>query len=596
MARSTAQLTSVGALALLALLALLAPASASADDARFAVDRFEPAAGGSDWVANDSLELRGALRPTASVIASRAHRSVVVPGADGQPVAPLATSFVVHAGSSVVLVDRLRLAFDLPLQIDADGTSATTREGVAFAAPRRAEGIGDLRLGADVRFFGHYRGLVTGAVGFQMWLPTGAQSQWLSDGTSRARPRVMVAGEWRDTVVWAAQLGLGYRERSESLGSSAIVGSDLRGSAAVGVRLRESWVVGPEIVAVTVLDAAFAPRATPVEALLGGHFLAFEQLRLGAAFGIGVTSAPGAPERRLAFSIEWTSKVVLDSDDDGVRDDVDRCPHEPGIVTGDPKTNGCPAYFGSSDRDGDGIADRDDACPYARGPASPDPQRNGCPPDRDRDGIPDDLDACPDRLGVATRDPKTNGCPPDKDGDGVDDLVDACPTLPGPKTDDPATNGCPDRDRDKDGIPNDLDACPDESGAADLDSDRNGCPAAFLRQGKIHLSSQPRWKGGSAELEDESPILPAIAGVLEAHPEVRRVRVEGHTDNRGNSDASAKLSAARADAIVNWLVAHGIDRERLVANGIGSNRPLDTNETASGRANNQRIELHVVKP
>jgi hypothetical protein len=95
----------------------------------------------------------------------------------------------------------------------------------------------------------------------------------------------------------------------------------------------------------------------------------------------------------------------------------------------------------------------------------------------------------------------------------------------------------------------------------------------------------------------DSRTLELVAKILEAHSEVRRMRVEGHTDNRGNYDALKKLSAARADAIVKWLIAHGIAEGRLVAQGYGPDRPIDTNETEAGRANNSRIELNVlVKP
>jgi len=115
----------------------------------------------------------------------------------------------------------------------------------------------------------------------------------------------------------------------------------------------------------------------------------------------------------------------------------------------------------SADRDGDGVADEADACPDEPGP----PAANGCP-DRDGDGIPDAEDACPDDAGL----PEADGCPSpseeDRDGDGVLDEADACPDEPGS----PRADGCPDAD--DDGIPDAEDACPDEPGLPEDD----GCP------------------------------------------------------------------------------------------------------------------------
>ena len=95
-------------------------------------------------------------------------------------------------------------------------------------------------------------------------------------------------------------------------------------------------------------------------------------------------------------------------------DAEDDCPDKLGDHTDDPKTNGCPKPR-IVDSDGDGVRDEIDACPDVKGDATDDPKTNGCPPklpDADQDGVPDKDDACPHDAGNATSDPKTNGCPP----------------------------------------------------------------------------------------------------------------------------------------------------------------------------------------
>ena len=357
----------------------------------------------------------------------------------------------------------------------------------------------------------------------------------MSDGVFRARPRAMLSGEL-GALVWAAQLGVAARERSE-----------LTGSGAAGLRVAKQVVVGPEVFASTVLSDAFAKRATPIEALLGVHWLVDGTARIGLGVGRGLGDGVGAPAWRALFGIEWAPEV-----------------------------------------------------PVARrrgGSSGPNGQRKRAEADRDHDRIADHLDACPDVIGIATDDPKTNGCPPDTDGDGIDDLADACPTVKGLATGDPLTNGCPDRDRDGDGVPNDIDACPDDRGPPDLEPRRNGCPKAFLHGDRIELLDQVEWKGGAAELaegaraEENEAILTAVLAVLLKQPDVRRLRIEGFSDNRGEPAESRRLTAARAAAIAKWLVDHGIDRARLSSEGFGRERPIATNETEAGRAENRRVEL-----
>src|SRR5262249_23231691 len=83
---------------------------------------------------------------------------------------------------------------------------------------------------------------------------------------------------------------------------------------------------------------------------------------------------------------------VKDRDNDGVPDDQDQCPDEPGPAT----TQGCP------DADNDGVPDKDDKCPKLAGPK----EHQGCP-GSDGDGIYDDVDKCPNEPGP----PPNQGCP-----------------------------------------------------------------------------------------------------------------------------------------------------------------------------------------
>jgi outer membrane protein OmpA-like peptidoglycan-associated protein len=254
------------------------------------------------------------------------------------------------------------------------------------------------------------------------------------------------------------------------------------------------------------------------------------------------------------------------------------------------------------DSDRDGIADASDACPSQAGPPSPDQGKNGCPlppADSDHDGIADASDACPTEPGVGSRDAARNGCPlppPDRDRDGVADAADACPDQAGIADPEPSRNGCPDRDRDHDGIANTADACPNDAGPASPDPRHNGCPKAILTGDRITILDQVKFKSASAHIEpgkDSVDVLMAVRQIMMDHPNVRQVRVEGHTDGVGDAARNRTLSAGRAQAVVKWLVDHGVERDRLTAEGFGPDRPIAPNDTPEGRRENRRVEFHL---
>jgi hypothetical protein len=274
----------------------------------FAVNRFEPAEKGSTWFANESLDLRGHVRPAVGVTGEFSYRSLLLFQPDGDVRASvIRNQFVFHPGASIVLYDRLRLAFNLPIQAGADGhTGSVTRDGVTttFLAPPESGGLGDLRLGADARLFGRYGDPITIAAGVQAWAPTGRQRQWIGDGEFRARPRVMVAGDV-GMFTYAGQLAVTWRSRDETIGFGA-VGSDVVVTAAAGAKLLDrNLVVGPELWASSTFGDFFGKKTTPVEAALGAHYLAWNELRFGLGAGAGLTRAFGSPVVRYMASIEW---------------------------------------------------------------------------------------------------------------------------------------------------------------------------------------------------------------------------------------------------------------------------------------------------
>ena len=228
------------------------------------------------------------------------------------------------------------------------------------------------------------------------------------------------------------------------------------------------------------------------------------------------------------------------------------------------ETTGPVQVEAADDQDGDGLFDQDDACPDEPGPATGDgcPQRAvepAAPSDSDGDGVHDQHDGCPERA---------------EDRDGHDD-----------------SDGCPDDDNDGDGVADASDGCPDEAGPGD----NRGCPRVYdfvhVTERAVRLDQDVLFRSGRADLKAASfPLLNTVAQVLADHPGMR-IEVQGHTDNRGSDDHNLQLSEQRAQAVRDYLVRQGVAADRLGARGFGETRPIESNQTAAGRATNRRVEL-----
>lgn len=258
-----------------------------------------------------------------------------------------------------------------------------------------------------------------------------------------------------------------------------------------------------------------------------------------------------------------------DTDGDGIYDKDDACPEVAGLEA----FNGCP------DSDGDGIEDAKDSCPNEAGSK----EMNGCP-DSDGDGVADKDDACPSTPGL----PALAGCP-DADGDGVADKDDECPNEAGPAE----NNGCPWPDADGDGVLDKDDQCPDVAGTVA----NNGCPEVTEEVQK-QLNDYARtilFDTGKSSIKAESTsVMVDIIQILNEYPNAK-FTVEGHTDSVGSESLNQKLSESRANSVRDFLIDKGIGSDRLTAIGYGEAKPIATNNTRAGRAQNRRVEINLVK-
>ncbi|AWG23129.1 hypothetical protein FFWV33_17135 [Flavobacterium faecale] len=206
------------------------------------------------------------------------------------------------------------------------------------------------------------------------------------------------------------------------------------------------------------------------------------------------------------------------------------------------------------DTDGDGVLDRDDKCPDVAGPAT----NNGCPIlDTDKDGVLDKDDKCPEVAGPVAN----KGCPwPDTDGDGVLDKDDKCPKVKGTA----ANKGCP------------------EVTAEVIKSLNTFSKAVLFDSGKATIRTE-----SNAKLEEIVKVMNEYSAT--------NFKLEGYTDSSGVAAKNLQLSKERAAAVKEYLIAKGISADRLSSEGYGIIKPIASNKTVAGRAENRRVEIILVK-
>lgn len=323
-----------------------------------------------------------------------------------------------------------------------------------------------------------------------------------------------------------------------------------------------------------------------------------KKLTLGYAYDITTSNlnnfSNGSHEISIGYKLGYKEE---DKDEDGVPDDKDKCPEEPGTE----ENEGCPAEDESDkddedkededeidpdlDTDLDGVKDVDDGCVNVPGLK----ENGGCPwGDRDDDGIRDDIDKCPDTSGMASNE----GCPlTDRDNDGIVDNKDNCPDIAGSM----ANIGCPgepaNNDVDGDGVPNAIDTCPNVAGYNGA-----GCPQANSYETDI-LDMAIRnlyFDTDKAKIKRRAyQYLDRLAELLVSKREMR-ISIEGYADPRGDEYHNLRLSRRRAEAVRNYLLDRGVRREQMRVDYFGEREGLDPNGSDYELQEGRKVEMSFV--
>jgi len=558
---------------------ILALAAGTAHGQGFNIQRHEPTAAGEwSFAVDHPWYTRSKYFGAAGITLDYAHNPLVFGTVSGgtfsKTQAVVGHQLTLHLDLAASFLNRFLVSAGLPIVMLERGDAA---QGVS---PLGGGAVGDPRVGVMVRLWGEpLAGAFSVNLGFDLWIPVGAEGNHAGDSTVRVLPKVVLGGLTHH-ILWSFLFGFQYRKDASigglAAGSGNTVGSELKlGGAIAWADLERRFSVGPELLASMVAtgDFSFKGNTSSLELLVGGHYNIIGQIETGLAVGVGLLSEPGTPDFRLLLRLAYSP----------MRPEPQAPPPPP-----------------PSDRDHDGVLDLEDLCPDEPAGAHPDPAKRGCPErDSDGDGLLDSVDRCPKVPAGPHPDRKRPGCPDrDSDGDGVFDADDQCPTVPAGPYPDPARRGCPAPDRDGDRVPDPVDACPDKPGAPDPDPKKNGCPGLVqIKGGKLEILN-PVFFATNRDviLKKSYPVLQAVANAMTAQPDIKRVSVEGHTDSQGKPAKNLDLSQRRAESVRRWLVEHGVAEGRLEAHGYGQDKPVASNKTAVGRAANRRVEFRIVDP
>jgi len=479
--------------------------------------------------------------------------------------------FTQYTTVGFAFLDRFAVSASLPVTWGQDGKLPTYTDNIlgggvgSTTFSTGGPGAGDTRLDLrSVVLRSRDRKAILGAH-LSVFLPTGTQTNFGGDGS--ATTTVMLDGEYTYRYfTFVANTGLNFRPVNSinvpALGDGLGIGNEWRWAIGAFVPVREKYRFGVSIFGQTgISDTAttgetfFRKQNTPIEWNAEGRMKvgASQHWWVGGSVGTRLTDGYGAPDLRVIL-LAGVYVPILD----------------------------VPAPSPTQARDERRQKWRNESSMH----------------DADNDGIPDDLDACPNEPEDHKGPDPSDGCPmpADRDGDGIPDMSDKCPDQPEDKDGIQDADGCPEDDADHDGIPDAQDACPLEPGQPSPDPKRNGCPQFIKLEGSSVRILQPvHFAYNSATiLPDSFPMLQEIANLLKVNPQIKRMAIEGHTDDRGPADYNMNLSQSRASSVSRWLSEHGVEAGRLEAHGYGKTKPIADNATDEGRTANRRVEFKIV--
>jgi len=547
-------------------------------------------------------------------------------GVEGTEVPVVDNLLAVNISAGIAAHERLRFDVLAPVYGLSTGPDAST-EGPA---------LGDIRLaamGVLVRPK-HQVGGGGGGLGVTAFLdvPSGTTNRFLGDGVVSGGGILSATGE-ADAVTFTGQVGAEFRQRATGLDN--VEGFDrLLAGAALGFVMTDTLGFTVEALSKPSLETATfaaAPTSPPTEAIASLRYRADSGGHWTFGGAVGLTDGPGVPAFRVFVGGGFGAQeppLPPDFDPVGELSTTDLCPTELETMNGWKDDDGCPDTLAALLVDVRYNGESREADAEITGPSGTQMQRVPA------SGL--SIDAVP---GSAWSVRATSGClagtaDATAAESGAQLVVDLQPIYDAQVevvvTDtegvvlteaqvlwqSAATECVPDAPMMVDAAgmatqrvangthtlkvtapgyklheeevtlrPADVKRIEVQLGAARIEIEKK----------QIKILEKVQFETAKAVIKPESfGLLNEVAAVVITNPDLGRVEVAGHTDNRGSDSYNQTLSEKRANSVKDYLVGQGVDVARLVAVGYGETKPLDTNRTPEGREVNRRVEFNLI--
>ena len=123
-----------------------------------------------------------------------------------------------------------------------------------------------------------------------------------------------------------------------------------------------------------------------------------------------------------------------------------------------------------------------------------------------------------------------------------------------------------------------------------------GPDKVILTPSNIAIIDKIQFEVGKADLKPISNyVIDEVVTVMKTNPQIELVQVQGHTDTDGSAELNRKLSQARSESVVKYMIGKGIKKDRLEGKGFGPDVPIADNAIPEGREANRRVEFLIVK-
>ncbi|MFT6157869.1 MAG: outer membrane protein OmpA-like peptidoglycan-associated protein [Myxococcota bacterium] len=601
---------------------------------------FHPTIDGSRTIWTDDSGKAESGTAIARMVFSYTNRPFIFESSPGaQPVALVSDALQANALVGYTL-GPVRLGVDLPIYLY---TAGQQEDGGA--------GIGDLSIDGKVSLLHRANGLGL-ALGGRVKLDTASVDLALGESSTSGEIFAIADTEVNN---WLFTTNLGARFLPTVQLTNVDLGDQLFARIGVGYQVVEDAGLSLDVVGHTNLSAKLSnPASSPIEGMLGGWYRVAEPFVLRAGAGTGFTRGVGSPVFRSVISLGYEpSGQALDTDGDGISDKNDNCISDPEDIDAWEDIDGCP----DPDNDVDGILDINDSCMNEPEDYDGWEDEDGCPDtatqvtfrveDPNGNLIPTvstqitgtgtdhtngsefqlilepglySVDAMADgytpvdaRVNIPEFEPfsYTQVLVPDvpmgrlrirvisADGESVDNafwFIEG--QTPTPVTD--AEVGMPPGD-----YPIQIRAegfAPSTAQTAVTDGDLSRIlvmlqPSRIEMVGeRINLREKVQFATNRATIKEGSfPLLDEVATTMNDHPELLKIRIEGHTDERGSASYNLDLSDRRAAAVLRYLEDRGVASGRMESAGVGEQRPLDPTSNAAAWETNRRVEVSIIE-